>query len=333
MRVRHETRSRDDGYRCPLVPGLRSSEDARRLADEIAFASGRLLLMAADPPGLYRTARELAASDIETATWMCFLLAYISPGQGGGEDGSDGDEGHAGAGVGEGTAIGGDEGTVVDPFAGIRRVLQALPSWERVETAGEVPELASVPLGARSAHDRARGTGTLAAYAQWVRRWGSPASGPASPGGGAPDDASDDAASQRAAFVGDPTWSAERRFDRLFERLALPGLGRAARFELLLVLGRLGLYELRGDSLHLAAGRGSASEDLTTAAAKRVFGIGDPLLLERRAAALAEAAGVPLEALDLTLANWGARRRATVGFPATAVDEAAGELAAEALEI
>ena len=49
-------------------------------------------------------------------------------------------------------------------------------------------------------------------------------------------------------------------------------------------------------------------------AAKRVFGIGDPLLLDRRAATLAEAASVPLEALDLALANWASPQRATLGI-------------------
>ena len=44
---------------------------------------------------------------------------------------------------------------------------------------------------------------------------------------------------------------------------------------------------------------------------KRVFGIGDPLNLDRRAAALAEAVSIPPEALDLALANWGAGERAS----------------------
>ena len=75
----------------------------------------------------------------------------------------------------------------------------------------------------------------------------------------------------------------------VFERLALPGFARMGRYELLVTLGRLGLYELLPDSLQLAGARGLSAEDLTTLAAKRVFGIGDPLLLERRAAALAQA--------------------------------------------
>ncbi len=35
----------EDGFRSPLVPGLKSSEDADRLAEELAFATWRLLLM------------------------------------------------------------------------------------------------------------------------------------------------------------------------------------------------------------------------------------------------------------------------------------------------
>jgi hypothetical protein len=50
-----------------------------------------------------------------------------------------------------------------------------------------------------------------------------------------------------------------------------------------------------------------------TLAAKRVLGIGDPLLLERRAAELAAACEVPLESLDLGLYNWERGERATMG--------------------
>jgi len=45
--------------------------------------------------------------------------------------------------------------------------------------------------------------------------------------------------------------------------------------------------------------------DDTSLAARRVFGIADRFLLERRAAELADACGVPIEALDLALANFG----------------------------
>ena len=80
-------------------------------------------------------------------------------------------------------------------------------------------------------------------------------------------------------------------------------------------LGRLGLVELRPTSLQFGDGD-------TTIAAKRVFGIGDKILLERRARTLADAADVPIEALDLALFNWGARgaARATYGASAVVVD-------------
>jgi hypothetical protein len=271
VRVQHEGRAQDDGYRSQLVPGLRASADASRLAEEIAFSSARLRALTADPPGLYGEIRALAASDLERATWACFLTAYLSPLQQG------------------------------DPFAGIRLAL-----------ADESAGLRELPLGPRSSHDPARGPETLIAYRHWVGR-----------GGG----------SQAAAFAGDPTWSPERRFARVFERLALPGLARMGRYELLVILGRLGLYELRADSLHLAGARGLSAEDPTSLAAKRVFAIGDPLLLERRAATLAQAAEVTVDTLDLALANWAASERATLGFPGEIEDGRARERAREALGV
>jgi hypothetical protein len=47
-----------------------------------------------------------------------------------------------------------------------------------------------------------------------------------------------------------------------------------------------------------------AHDDATTLAAKRALNSGDAILLERRAAALAEAVGVPVAALDRGLALW-----------------------------
>ena len=62
-----------------------------------------------------------------------------------------------------------------------------------------------------------------------------------------------------------------------------------------------------------------------------MFGIGDPLLLDRRAETLAAATDVPRESLDLALFNWGSEQRATMGFPADGRDEAALARAAQAL--
>ena len=92
-------------------------------------------------------------------------------------------------------------------------------------------------------------------------------------------------------------------------------------------LGRLGLVDLRPASLQFGDGD-------TTIAAKRVFGIGDKILLERRARTLADAVDVPIEALDLALFNWGARggARATYGS-STVVDEAEREAIADVLGV
>jgi hypothetical protein len=276
VRVRREQRFVDDGYRCELAPGLRSSHDARRLAEEIGFASGRLLTLTAAPPSLYAEARD--CEDIEQATWMCFLVAYLSPLQG------------------------------EQPFAGIRQALVA--SW----ASGETSDLEDVPLGPRTSHDQSRGAQTLAAYRRFAEHAGS----------------------QQRAFMGEPEWSPKRRFERVFERLALPGFGRVGRFDLLVTLGRLGLYELRADSLHLNTRTpGSVQADATPQAAKRLFGIGDPILVERRAQALAEAIETPVEALDLALWNWSLapdEQRTTLGFAPATHDEHALERTLAALE-
>jgi hypothetical protein len=140
---------------------------------------------------------------------------------------------------------------------------EARPSW----ASGEVPEL---PEG------RAR---TASAYRAWAGRAGS----------------------QAAAFEGEPGWTPERRFARVFERLALPGFGRAPRFDLLTGMGAAGLYALEPGELQLGL-----EDDPTTLAAKRLLVSGDRALLERRARDLAEACEVPLAAFDRALAIWNA---------------------------
>ncbi|MBV9309617.1 MAG: hypothetical protein JOZ73_02230 [Solirubrobacterales bacterium] len=238
--MRRLTRGADDGFRSPLVPGLRSSEDAERLARELVFAASRLRKLEQEPPGLYAEVAS-AGLDLEERTWLAMLIAYLGPLE------------------------------EADPFAEVKRVRT---KW----SSGELPDLVDVRLGPRSAHDLARGVRTLEAYRGWATRAGS----------------------QQAALVGDPSWSAERRFERAFERLALPGFQRDARFEFLTTLGSLGLYELSAGKLQLGG------PDTVTVAAKRALGIGDPLLLERRAAELARACAVPLAALDLAFYNWEA---------------------------
>lgn len=277
----------DDGYSCDLVPGLRSSGDARRLLLEIGFASARLLTLSSSPPSAYATAASLHRNgDVESASWLCFLIAYLSP-------------------------LTGEE-----PFAGIA----AAPSLGQAEDLRD-EAIEALALGPRTCHQAGRGAATLRAYLAWARRAGS----------------------QQHALAGEPSWSPQRRFERIFERLALPGLPRWGRFELLVLLGRLGPYEMSADSLHLAAagvaprsadgaqmGR-SGSGDQALAAAKRIFGISDALLLERRAKRLAEELSAPLEAIELALFNWFAPQRATLGFAGDLRDEQAMSRGADAL--
>jgi hypothetical protein len=169
-----------------------------------------------------------------------------------------------------------------EPFAAIA---QARTSW----SSGEPPHLDDVVTGPRTAHDAKRGHRTTDAYRAWAQRAGS----------------------QEAAFTGDGAWTPERRFARVFERLSLPGMHRGARFDLLVTLGRLGVYEMSAGAL------GFVGNDEVTVAAKRVLGIGDTMLLERRAAELAAACELPLEALDLGLFNWERGARAGMGVDAS----------------
>ncbi len=218
--TRRLARASDDGYRNALVPGLRATADAERLAAALAIAAERL-----EPPGPYDAVA--TEPDREQATWLAFLLALAGP----------------------------DDPERQDAVA-------AAPA--RFED-GELPE----PV---AGHARA-----VAAYRQWAERAGS----------------------QAAGFTGEPDWSPRRRFARVFERLALPGLGRAPRFELLATLGAAGLYELEPDTLQL-----SVEDDRTTQGAKRALLSGDKMLLERRARDLAVACDVPLAALDRGFALW-----------------------------
>jgi hypothetical protein len=241
----------DDGYRSALLPGVKSSEEAARLGSELAFGATRLRILAEDPPGLYAEIAD-GSGDIEERTWLAFLIAYLAPLE------------------------------TDAPFSAIAAVRT---SW----SSGELPDLAGVATGPRSAHDPERGLRTIDAYRAWAARAGS----------------------QTAAFAGEEAWTPERRFARVFERLALPGLHRDARFELLVSLGTLGVYELGPDSLQLGG------TDQVTVGAKRALGIGDPLLLGRRASELAATCEIPLSALDLAFYNWESGERATGGLGAS----------------
>jgi hypothetical protein len=256
-------RAAEDGYENELVPGLKASGDARRLAAELAFSTARLAELAADPPGLY--AEIALTDDREEALWLAFLIAHLSP-----------------------LSVSPDDPSAApaDAFAPVEA---ARVTW----ASGEPPQLGTgVVLGPRTTVDPKQPTRTADAYRAWAARSGS----------------------QSAAIEGEASWSPERRFSRLFERLSLPGFGRAGRVELLISLGRLGLSEIEPAELRL----GAEASDAATVAAKRVFGIGDAFLLERRSSDLAEEASVPLAALDLALFNFGQpeNARATMGSTA-----------------
>lgn len=262
LSVRRLARAADDGYEHELLPGLRATADAARLAGELAFAEARLRQLRDDPPGLY--AEVARAGDVEEAAWLAFQIALLSPLE------------------------------AEDPWAGIAA---ARTAW----ATGELPVLDGVPRGPRAA----TGDGAPAAYRAWIARAGS----------------------QAAAYTAEPSWTPQRRFDRAYERLSLPGFGRAPRFELLVLLGHLGVIDLRASSLQLAG----EPSDPAVLAAKRVFGIGDPLLVGRRAGELATAAGVPLAAFDLALRNFGAATpadRVTAGATAEPDPERAAALRA-----
>ncbi|MBI5104908.1 MAG: hypothetical protein HZB46_07970 [Solirubrobacterales bacterium] len=234
MVTRRMQRAPDDGYEHDLVPGLRSSVDAARLADELALSDARLLALPNEP-----FFAELAAEpDRDRAARVAFLTAYLWP-----VDGAE------------------------DPFASIRAV------------AADPAALSSAQTGAMSSHDPAKGERVLDAFQHWADRSGGP----------------------HAALVGDEGWDPARRFDRAFERLG--GVARPSRLEFLVIAARLQLAEMDINTMHLSA---ATPMDPVLLAAKRILGIGDIILLRRRANELAHAVGVPVAAMDLALFNWAA---------------------------
>ena len=158
-----------------------------------------------------------------------------------------------------------------DPFVAVRG---ASRPWSG--GAGELPVIDGVPAGPRTALGP-RAAEALSQYRAWAARAGS----------------------QGAALLGDASWTPQRRFDRAYERVALPGFGRVPRFEFLVTVGALGLVELSPSSLVFTEALAP-----TTVAAKRLFGIGDAMNLSRRFSDLVAATEVPVAAFDLALQNW-----------------------------
>ncbi len=241
--VRREERAAEDGYANDLVPGLRATADAARLAEEIGFAVARVDQLRVDPPGRYAEVARLAGEDREEAFWLALQIAAFSPLE------------------------------AEDPWATIDAVRT---TW----ASGELPDAGDLPLGPRAGIDVRRGSAaTFTAYRAWAERSGS----------------------QEAAFAGEAAWTPQRRFDRAFERLGLPGFGRSPRFELLVLVSRLGLAELEPWTLMY----GTDAGDAVVLAGKRVFGIGDAINLSRRSSELCAETQVPAAALDLALRNFG----------------------------
>jgi hypothetical protein len=189
-----------------------------------------------------------------------------------------------------------------EPFAGIAA---ARTAW----ATGELPDLDGVPLGPRTGHDPARGLAALTAYRARAERAGSQAA---------------------ALAAGEASLNPQRRFERAFERLSLPGLHRAPRYEFLVIAGRLGLLDVAPSSLLL----GTDPTDATVVAAKRILGIGDAINLQRRASELAAEAGVPIAALDLAFLNWARPEEDRIAAASTvAADPATRERLAAVLGI
>lgn len=213
--TRKLARAADDGYRNPLLPGMKATADAERLAGALTLAVERL-----QPPGPHPVIADIA--DLNDATWLAFLIALAPELE--------------------------------------ETLTEARPSWSD-------RDLSALPEAKQK---------TANAYLAWVERAGT----------------------QQAAFEGESFWTPERRFDRVFERLALPGFGRGARYELLVTLGAAGRYEVDAQSPQLV------EDDTTTLAAKRLFVSGDRMLLERRARDFMDAAELPIAALDHGLKVW-----------------------------
>lgn len=96
----------------------------------------------------------------------------------------------------------------------------------------------------------------------------------------------------------------EARFDRAYERLARPGMGRAERIEVLITAWAHGaLPGVEPWTLRLGD---AASGDPVLLAAKRIFGTGDALLLGRRLRALCDACEVPVASAEAALREWQA---------------------------
>jgi len=178
MRVKQATRHAGDGWSNELLPGLRSSLEARGLITEIARANARLARLQSDPPGPYATVRALAAGDAqdrEQATWLLFQIAYYGPVEGN------------------------------EPFATIDELLVR---WD--DPLPDAAALEAAKVGQRGAHAHDRGPATLQAYREWATKAGGQLKGL---GTGGPDPARRFDAAYRALAL--PGLNRDARFEFL----------------------------------------------------------------------------------------------------------------------
>ena len=187
----------DDGYRNPLVPGLKATADAERLAVALTAGATR----GWSRPGRTRDRRDARPRARDLA----------------------------------------------------RVPVRARARAARRDRRGAAPRGRTPRTSTRCPRPRRK---TAAAYRAWVERAGS----------------------QEAAFTGEEIWTPERRFGRVFERLALPGFTRADALRPAdRARRRRPSTRSRPTPLHFV------EDDATTLAAKRLLVSGDRMLLERRA--------------------------------------------------
>jgi hypothetical protein len=304
-----KARAKSTASRPRAASGATRSSTAKRSNGGASAMRVRRLTRAADDgyssslvPGLRATAdAEQLAEEIGFATGRLAELAAAPPGLY--ADAASAPDRDEGIWLAAQIVLLGPAEDADDPFAALREVVGP---WN---ADGTPLDLDGFAFGPRSPFgDAAQANRSLASLRAWAQRLGGPS----------------------AALTGDAGWSPERRFERVFERLGtVAGLGRA-RYDLLVVTGRLGLADLDAPALL------ATDNDDTTVAAKRVFGIGDRLLLDRRAQELAAEAEVPVAALDLALANLdrpAGRPRMTIGAGADAADPDAWARAAAALGV
>lgn len=231
----------------------------------------------------YRAIRELTkAGDNEEAIWLSFLV----------------------------TMCGASEGPA--PWQAVRYIYGASGdttrwTWNRIRDKAERfrgwmterrEEVCRLPFGNHrkyETHDPLKSGSTpdiVDSYVEWVEREGQ--------------------GSQVFIFQeGTCDRTVEAAFDVLYRMITVKRFGRTARFDWLCLLGNLGIWPLAPSRCYLRGASGPLK------GAKRLFGFtaGQSLeVLEGKAMALANALGVPIEAIEDTLCNWQKSGKAIGGW-------------------